>query len=301
MKKSLLLIFMVHLFAVASVLADSKYLMKSGDLYYGEKISESDRYIQIKDFNTGMLIEIDKSQIDKETPAIYSIITNSNIEILGTIAERSADYYSVKTNDGVLIQVEKSKIATISYVEDEAANFWTDTNSAIKPKINNDNQANQAKTNQTKNTQPNTLPDYYQNVNHNYAFWGLGVGTPGLFNALFGYHFENLTIKLHGGLGGDIYGVQSSFLLHLYETKDYSFGISLGLNFGLWSEVNESYDLWNREYMDLRDDYFYSGGSFQIQYVGILLEIGMGVPTFADVANESMLLLNLGYSYSFEL
>ncbi len=284
--------------------ADEKIIMKSGEVYIGEMIDESDTYIQLRQMNSDITIKIEKSKISKIEPALCRLITNQNYEIYGNIIERQRMVYKVKTSDGVVIDVDRSGVLSIDYVNEEDFNNWTNPVSPIrKIEVQDETESNNS-TDINKNiVQKDAYSKYYeQTYNQNFPYVGITLGTPGMINAALGYHLDNIMFELKGGASDDYAGVQGSMLLNIYETDDCVFGMGIGLNFGMISHKRPSYEYhWydNNDYV--YDDYFFTGATFQIRWHGVTFDIGVATSIMNDnvYVDESFPLGNLGYMYYF--
>ncbi len=289
--------------------ADEKIIMKSGAVYIGETIDESDTYIQLRQINSEITIEIEKSKIDKIQPALCRIVTNQNYEIFGNIIERQRMVYKVKTSDGVVIDVDRSGVLSIDYVNEEDFNNWTNPVSPIrKIEVQDETKSNNSNDINKNIVQKDTYSKYYeQTYNQNFPYAGITLGTPGMFNLALGYHLESIIFELKGGAGDEYAGVQSSMLLNIYETDDCIFGMSVGLSLGYMSHKRKEhfYEIDGNSFRSydkyFYDKYFFTGATIRIQWYGVTFDIGIATSIMSDnpEVDESFALANLGYMYYF--
>lgn len=288
--------------------------MKSGQVYFGEKIDESGNSIKIKEWNSDFIVEIDKESIDTITPAVVIVTSKNNFEILGTIQSKTADNLKIKTSEGVSLDIAKKDIQSVEYL-----NHSYKTKTPIRnikgveeKELQNKNHTPQKHIleikNATEKQNQSSLSSYSSNSYEKYfPFLGIGFGSPGVINLVAGYHFDRVLFKVHGGADNLYGGIQSSLLLNIYETNDCDFSLSIGTCFGFWSRKKERrYTIpegnINREYLAYYyDDFWYSGGLFQIQLHGITFEAGVATPILSENPdiNQTLALLNLGYVYYF--
>ncbi len=304
---------------MSNLKADEKYIMQSGDIYHGEKIEENDTFIKIKQINSDISIEIRKSSIDEILPVMYRIITDKNYEIFGNVIERTQNWYKVKTSDGVVVDVERSGITSIEYVDEDKYDPWTNPVPSIT-KLNYTNTQNYSsegnienspinKINDNKNTRAeDTYSQYYKKVEGiKTPFVGVSLGAPILFNLTLGYHYDDVIVDLQGGASDEYAGGRISLLLNLYETNNRKFFINIGLCIGYLSHKRVGYyvnKLGNTAYIDkiyYYDKYFFTGGLVQAQWYGFNLELGLGTSVMSDniYVEDSIFLFNIGYKYYF--
>ncbi len=312
----LIIIFTILLLSIpVTMQADHKVTMLSGDVYLGEITDESNSYIELKLNNSDITIEIEKSKIESIKPALCRIVTDENYEIYGYIMERERRAIKVKTSDGVLLEVDPYDVTSIEYIDENDFNDWTDPVPHIRkietpevteeqePKINNTD----LKSNQP-NVQNDSYSQYYeQTLNKNFPYVGITLGTPGIFNAAFGYHIDNVILELKAGASDEYAGVQGAMLINIYETNDCVFGMSLGLNLGYMSHKRKNYikymfdEILTIEELNIHDEYAFTGANFRIQWYGVTLDIGIATSIMNDnyYVDESFALVNLGYMYYF--
>jgi hypothetical protein len=279
MLKTLILFFAVQMLFALSVHADEKYVMKSGDVYFGEKLSETETTIKLKEFDSGLTVEINKSLIEKTLPLLCSIETTNGYEIIGSIVDRTNGTYKITASDGVVLEIEQSQIAKVTYFEEDEVS-WPVTKKTIQIIDGNQNlqlDKNDRKQEHPENylydmqvnqqyQNPNQLPDYYRNTySGNFGYLGFRIGTPGLFNLAVGLHTKDLEFALLGGAGGELLGLQGSILFNLYTTENYLFSINAGICLGYQAEkkTERSHyisrgDIYFIEYY-YTEDYFFTG------------------------------------------
>lgn len=98
--------------------ADNTYIMNSGDVYYGEKIRETDNFIIIKDLKTTFTVQINKQEIDEIAPLYYKIRMKNGHTILGSIISKDDDFLKVRTLDESIVQLSRKQVIEMTFFSD---------------------------------------------------------------------------------------------------------------------------------------------------------------------------------------
>ncbi len=298
---------LLHFILTNMLSADNKYVMNSGAVYYGEKITETDSIYKIKSWESDFSIELKKSDVKSIKPVFVDLRTKSNFKINGTLESQAADTLIIMTSEGATLKIAKDDVVKLEYLNYKSRYSRTPID---KIEVEEESEEEQRHSDEpqkhileirNETNQPIGTKIYKSEYTEDYFLMsGIKIGSPGFFNASIGYHFNALTLNLHGGAQSDKIGLQSSLLFNVYETRDYDFGLSAGICFGYKydkSEVSNSEDFTFKN-----EECSYSGMLLQIQWYGFTLEVGRGEPIHSnknEVLDEYIDLINFGYIYYF--
>lgn len=284
MIKTVLVVLAVQVLLSQYVYADQKYIMKSGDEYYGNPIEETDKTVKIKEIMSGNIIEIPKDSISSRQQLFLEITTQDGYRIQGIVLERNEDVFKIRGKNNVVSVVKRSNIIDMERVDKESIEELNDR-------------------------------AYLGKWGDNFAMGGFGLGTPGGLNMLLAYHSDWLTFSVQGGSNGEFSGVQWGLLLNVYETDDNSFSIGLGVATGFWWERNKELDIKEYKYggemvpveisdVVITDKYYYRGILISMRYGGFFIEYGSSSSSFEEnIPREGSAgtLINIGYVLRFDL
>ncbi len=302
---------MLHLILTNLLLSDSKYVMNSGAVYYGEKIAETDSSYNIKTWESDFSIELKKSDIKSINPVFVVLQTKRNFEINGTLESQAADTLIIITSEGATLKVAKVDVVKLEYLNNTRGYSRTPIDKIeIEDEVDQDQEHEQRPNTEAQKhiieirnaTDKSVMSTacFAETYDEYFPLAGIKIGTPGFLNASFGYHFNALTLNLHGGAQSDKIGMQTSLLFNVYETRDYDFGLSAGICFGYKYDKSE---IGNREDLNFKNEEFsYSGMLLQIQWYGLTLEIGRAKAIHSNKnegIDENIDLINFGYIYYF--
>lgn len=284
--KSLFLILCFQFIFASSLLADQKYIMKSGEEYYGEKIDETSETLVIKESISGTILKIPKENVYSSYVSFVEITTKDGYRTQGTLIESTDDLLILKNKEGILFEIKRSNVSEIDQLDEHSFEDLDDR-------------------------------AFIGEYGDEFAMAGFSIGTPGMVNLVLGYHFDWFTIKAHGGSNGVFSGIQFGLLFNIYETDDNSFSIGLGVATGFWweSEKEMYVDVYKygnndevlkivRENMQVTDKYYYMGSSIYVRYSGFYLEFGSSDSIMEDIIprdKQYESLINVGYTVNFDL
>ncbi len=284
--QNLLFILCFQFLLASSVLADQKYVMKSGEEYYGEKIDETSEILVIKESLSGTILKIPKEIILSSHESFVEITTRDGYRTQGMLIESTEDFLKIKNKKGIIFEIRKSNILEFNHLDE----------------------------NNLDNLDDRT---FIGELGDEFAMAGFSLGTPGMVNLVLGYHFDWFTTKAHGGTNGVFSGVQFGLLFNIYETDDNSFSIGLGVATGFWweSEKELVVDEYNygssgeavqllKEDMRVTDKYYYMGSSIYVRYAGFYIEFGSSDSMIEDIKprdKQYEALINVGYTINFDL
>ncbi len=308
------------LVTISNLMSEEKYIMKSGDIYYGEVISEDVNAFTIREYDSDFMIQLQKKQIEKIEPLYFNIITKNAFEIKGYIVEKHPEFLKVKTSDGVIFEVARAQIQQMTFIDDPI-----DTWPANEPKISklSSNQIDNQNTEDIK-----AKPQKYRGVpqvhlheeeekslGDNFAFIGAGLGTPAVINLIGGYHLDFCTLRVHGSFGGYYSGAQSTVFFNLIELFSNKLSIKVGVNSGFWIEARkDEYPEYHyhkdrndrlvevytsyKEYIK-KTGYYYYGGCVNLSIWGFFMEVGFSEGT--GIGSTVLFQGQVGFTYSFDL
>ncbi len=307
------------LVTISNLRSEEKYIMKSGDIYYGEVISEDANAFKIREYDSDFVIQLQKKQIEKIEPLYFNIITKNAFEIKGYIVEKQPEFMKVKTSDGVIFEVARAQIQQMTFIEDPTDTWPTNEPTISKlstNQIENQNTEDLKTKPQYRDEAKVLLPEKEKEVlGDNFAFIGAGLGTPAVINLIGGYHLDFCTLRVHGSFGGYYSGAQSTVFFNLIELFSNKLSIKVGVNSGFWieartDEYQEYYYLTDRndkvrdvntrykEYIK-KTGYYYYGGCVNLSIWGFFMEVGFSEGT--GIGSTVLFQGQVGFTYSFDL
>ncbi len=284
--QSLFVILFFQILFTFSTLADQKYVMKSGEEYYGEKIEETDEILKISESCSGTILQLPKVNILSTHDSFVEITTKDGYRTQGMLIGRTEELLKLKYKDEIVFEIRRSNISKIKQLDEDSFDDLDDR-------------------------------AFIGELGDEFAMAGFSLGTPGRVNLVLGYHLDWFTVKAHGGSNGVFSGIQFDLLFNIYETDDNSFSIGFGMATGFWWErkkelfVDED-SFGNmgdvpqivKEDMRVSDKYYYIGSSIYVRYEGFYIEFGSSESMIEDIIprkNQNEVLFNVGYTVSFDL
>ncbi len=319
MTKSVIFTFVFIIFCTLTnyeATAEDKYIMKSGNVYYGKLIKEFDNHYKIKEYESDLIIRLNKEQVDTIQPLLMVLKTDTDHEIKGYLINSNDEYYFLEASEGAQLDVEKSSIISIGYIDKEASSKpiskiknGEDTNSDKSAQNFYEEQEHKANQNLK-----NDITETKLELGDNFAYVGAGLGTPAVFNIIGAYHLDFFTLQIHGGFGGQYSGAQSTFYFNLLEGFSNKLSLKVGVCSGYRHEAQKTYrrdyylkydsysksyitDYYESEYIQ-KEVYYYYGLSANLNIYGFFLEAGVSSGIYNG--SEVQFLGQFGFNYRFD-
>lgn len=266
MKSSFFILLFILCFS-SLVFAEKQVKMKTGNVYQGEVISETESEIRLQT-RDGITMQINRSQIESISNAKVRIVTKSWKIYIGELIEETENFVKVSTSEGVSIDIPKNQIVErgIADLESEAKQQEEQTNRTAYYENKYNNQQRYSR---------NYKPMYAEYMeDHDYL--GVTLLFPGGINLVFAKTTETIGFRLQGGYIGTMYGFSGNLLINIRKTQNFDINVGFCAGYTALEETKSRNYYYDYSYSYSRmGSYTYAGGTFDFNYNGLFAELGV--------------------------